>query len=158
MTIKRLPEGESGVVAGNLTMERVEALAEYWGKTDVERTESVMGFARNWGLTAAKVREAKFDKRVMARIEEYLDTQLLYDRVEARAYVMKIMRDPKEKADTKVKAWRSLEQLAGKMNGSPQINITNDHSTHYTEMPIEELRDRLKEFGSGGFDAEVDSQ
>lgn len=144
----RLPAGESGIRKGNLTTERIEALAEYWGKPEDQRAESVLEFGKIWGLTAAKVREGRGDKRVVARVKEMLDTQLAYDVIEARAVTLRIMRNEKTKEDTRLKAARTIEQLAGNLSGSgPTINVTNDFSS-YENVSDDELRDiGRREFG-----------
>jgi len=68
--------------------------------------------------------------------------------VEARAVTLKILRSEKERGDTKLKAARTIEQLAGNLSGNgPQINITNDFST-YEGMSTEDLlREGRRLFG-----------
>jgi hypothetical protein len=115
----------------------------------------VLDVAKLLGISEATVRRAKKDPRVRKLISDSLNEQLVYDVVEARAAAMKILRDQKEKADTRIKAWRTIEQMAGNLTAGtgPTINVTNDFST-YNDMPLEEIRNRLKEYGSGEFESE----
>lgn len=130
----------------------MELLAEYYGHSEKERTErwgdpGAMG--KLIGVSAATVRRAKKDKRVKALVKEYLDNQLLYDVVEARAVTMHILRNEKCREDTRLKAVRTIEQLAGNLSGNaPQINITNDFSTFEGMSTQDLLREGRNIFGN----------
>jgi hypothetical protein len=139
IAVQKLPEGESGIQKGNLTENRIEALAEYWGTPEKQRKYTPDKVAEFLGVSVATVRRSKTDKRIKAAVKEALDSQLLYDVVEARAIVTKIMHDEKERGDTRLKAARTVEQLAGNLSGNaPQISITNDFSS-YGELPDDEI-------------------
>ena len=94
------------------------------------------------------MRKAKADKRVRAMVSEALEQQLVYDVVEARAVIMKIVRNEEEKGDTRLKAARTMEQMAGNLStGGPTVNVTNDFS-QYNDMSDQELRELgRREFG-----------
>ena len=139
------------MLKGNLTAERQEALAEYWGTPEKDRAEKwgdPNALGKLLGISAATVRKAKADKRVRAMVSEALEQQLVYDVVEARAVIMKIVRNEEEKGDTRLKAARTMEQMAGNLStGGPTVNVTNDFST-YEGMSDQELRELgRREFG-----------
>lgn len=145
--IERIQEGESGVRKGNLTEERIEAISDYWGCPETERKErwgEPQDIARLLGISPATVRKAKVDKRVKAQIKDAMENKLLYDVIEARAIALKILHSEKERGDTKIKAWRTLEQMHGTLtSNAPQVNITNDFSTYenLTDEQVSEMYD-----------------
>ena len=69
-----------------MTEERIEACASYWATPESGRAESVLEFGKVWGLSAAKVREARADKRVLKRVTENLKMEATY----LAAHVLKI--------------------------------------------------------------------
>lgn len=125
-----------------MTEDRLEALAEYYSHPEAERLErwgSATELGKLLGISAATVRKAKVDKRVRAQVKEILEIQMLYLVVEGRAVLEKIIKDEKQKADARIKAVRTAEQLAGNLtNQGPTVNITNDFST-YENLTTEEL-------------------
>lgn len=140
----KLQEGETGKLQGKMTEDRLEALSEYWGCPETERKErwgEPQDIARLLGISPATARKAKVDKRVKAQIKDAMENKLLYDVIEARAIALKILHSEKERGDTKIKAWRTLEQMHGTLtSNAPQINITNDFST-YQDLSDQEIQD-----------------
>lgn len=153
----KLPPGESGVRKGNLTEERVEALAEYWGTPASERNErwgEPAEIGKLIGVSAATVRKARTDKRVKALVNAAFDDELLYDCVEAKSVLKRIMNNEKERSDTRQKAAGRILQMGGKLQGNAMsVNITNDFST-YADLPTDEL---LRE-GRNIFGNDVDEE
>ena len=143
-----MPEGESGVRKGNLTQDRQEALAEYWGSPEKERLErwgDPMALGKLLGLSAATVRKAKFDKRVKSLISEALNNQLLYDVIEARRIAMQIIRDDHAKPETRLKGWSTLERMNGTL-ATGGISINQSIITPMSDdIPDEVLITRMEE-------------
>lgn len=135
-----------------MTEERLEALAEYYSHPEAERLErwgDPNALGKLLGISAATVRKAKLDKRTRAQVKEILEIQMLYLVVEGRAVLERIIKSEKEKADARIKAIRTAEQLAGNLTANgPVVNVTNDFST-YENLTTEELIALgKKEFGS----------
>lgn len=82
-------------------------------------------------------------------MKEILEIQMLYLVVEGRAVLERIIKNEKEKADARLKAIRTTEQLAGNLtNTGPTVNITNDFSTFEGLSTEELIALGKKEFGS----------
>jgi len=146
----KLPEGESGVVRGNLTEERQDALAEWYGKTQAEKIAAGLpdpgSVAQLLGISTATVRKAKKDKRIISKIREQLDRQLLYDVVEIRPVIKAMALNENEKGDTRLKAARTIEELAGNLKKTPavELNTTNVHPTIWQEMTDDQVLDAVE--------------
>jgi len=148
--VVKLPEGESGVERGKLTEDRQEALAEWYGKTQAEKIAAGLpdpgSVGQLLGISTATVRKAKTDKRIMGRIRERLDEQLLYDVVEIRPVIKALAVNPEEKPDVRLKAARTIEELAGNLKKGPgvEINTTNVHPTVWQDMTDDQVLDAVE--------------
>jgi hypothetical protein len=98
------------------------------------------------GISAATVRKAKTDKRVMARVRERLDEQLLYDVVEIRPVIKQMALNPDEKPAERLKAARTIEELAGNLKRGPgvEINTTNVHPTVWQDMTDDQVLEAVE--------------
>jgi hypothetical protein len=148
--VTKLPVGESGVERGRLTEDRQDALAEWYGKSEAEKKASGLpdpgAVAQLLGISAATVRRAKTDKRVMGKIREQLDQQLLYDVVEIRPVIKALAMDPEGKTDVRLKAARTIEELAGNLKKGPgvEINTTNVHPTVWQDMSDDQVLEAVE--------------
>lgn len=133
-----------------MTEDRQEALAEWYGKTQAEKVADGLpdpkAVGALLGISPATVRKAKSDKRVMARIRERLDEQLLYDVVEIRPVIKALALDPEEKPDVRLKAARTIEELAGNLKKGPlvELNKTDIHPTVWQEMTDDQVLEAVE--------------
>lgn len=149
-----MPEGEGGKVVGNLTEDRLEALAEWWSLSKAEKIAHKLpdpaSVAAILGVSASLVRKAQHDKRLMALVRERLDRELLYTVVEIRPVLRQMALDP-EHRDC-LKAGRTIEELAGNLKSGPRlINTVNNvmpstfetmTDADFASMAEDYLRDR----------------
>lgn len=141
------PEGESGHVLNRMTDERASELSSWYALSRREKAEAGVpderAVAEMLGTSVAFVRRAREDKRVLEQVKAKLDLALLYDIVETRPMLKKIALDEGEKADARIKAHRTMEELAGnlaKKYGAPvAVTVNNMNAVNYGEIPDEEL-------------------
>lgn len=130
------------MVAGYLTEERVEACALYWGTPEKERAETIQDYAKAWGISVAKLRLAKSDRRVMAKVEAQVKENALYLAVEAQSILADIMRDVKHRDRTKA-VTRALDMGGFQTPSNPRpaaIGVTvNNNFPGEPEMDDEEI-------------------
>ena len=113
-SVVKIPEGESGLRAGNLTEDRIQLLADYWGRPASERSGFPLSeIALAAGVSPATVRAAQRDKRILSKIRERFEAEILYDSVEARSIIRGILKDENEKADVRLKAGRTILEMSG---------------------------------------------
>lgn len=139
--IKIEPE-ESGLQPGHLTEDRVEALAEYWRTPEKER-DSVLAFAKTWGLSALKVREARSDKRILAKVKESVEVEATYASYEAIGLLRELMRDPRNR--DRLKAGRTAFEITKLLSNQPVLQNVNQsfHSTEFESLSDAEIRDQI---------------
>lgn len=145
--IVALPEGESGKILNHMTEDRASELASWYALSKKEKMESGVpderAVAEVLGTSVAFVRKAKEDDRVLAKVRAKLDLALLYDVIETRPIIKQIAHDTEEKAEARLKAARTLEELAGNLQkkfGPPvAVTVNNMNSMNYGEIPDEEL-------------------
>ena len=130
---------------------RVEALAEWYSLSAQEKREKGLpdpaAVAALLGVSAGTVRKAQSDKRVTAKVRERLDQELLYMVVELRPVLRSLAMDAEEKADTRLKAIRTVEELAGNLKkaAGATVNVVNPVTVLDDEMSDEEFMTRFRE-------------
>ena len=128
-----LPEGESGVLQGNITEDRLDVLSSYWGRPACERSRfSISQIAAASGLSVARFRASQRDKRVLARIRERFESEIIYDSIEARAIMRGIMLDESNSADSRLRAGRTILELAGDLKKGGGVNVVQNTLTPVT--------------------------
>lgn len=169
LKIVKLPEGESGKILNNMTEERLSELSSWFALSKKEKTSVGMpderAVAEFLGTTVAFVRKAKEDDRVLEKVRAKLDLALLYDVVETRPLLRKIALDDAQKPEMRLKAQRTLEELAGNLQkrfGPPvNVQVNTMNAVNYGEIPDEELllmaRDAYDRSKVVDTDAEEDS-
>jgi hypothetical protein len=145
--IVKIEEGESGVRSGNLTEERLTALTEWYALSHREKAErglpSAASVSSLLGISPARVRAAQTDKRVLAGVRDRLDTELLYMVVEWRPQLRALLESDKE--DTRLKAGRTLEELAGNLKKAGNVNVVNQNIVQDSSYSDAELLAKVEE-------------
>lgn len=138
----RAEEGESGKREGKLTDERIEALASYYGMPPTDR-EAVLEMAKSIGVSAAVVRKAETDPRVLKKVKEALDIRALQMVVEIMPVIRRVALDPQHRHwDKAVNKAISIAGMQPQSGGATYNNtIVNAPEM---EMSTEELRQALR--------------
>ena len=128
---------------------RIEALAEWYALSAQEKRERGLpdpsAVSALLGVSPATVRKAQSDKRVQGKVRERLDSELLFMVVELRPVLRALAMDAAEKADVRLKAIRTVEELAGNLKKGATFNaqIVNPISEFIEDMSDEEFQDRF---------------
>jgi predicted polyphosphate/ATP-dependent NAD kinase len=126
-----------------MTEERVEACAAYWATPEGQRAETVLEFGKVWGLSAAKVREARSDKRVLKRVTENLRMEATYLAAQVLKIKGAIALDTKHRDCDK--AGNTILRIAEVLDSGPMIqnNTQLISPTVYEAMSDEDVRDAV---------------